>query len=86
MQGTYLNGFVRRATEKQVSNGVNAQTPHGALVSHKSALALEDLLRIVGCGMRRGRARLGNEDTKPGRHEARQRSRALPNLKTDLVL
>lgn len=50
----YLDGFVGGSGEEQVSGGVDAQAPHGALVADKRALALEDLLRVVRCTERRG--------------------------------
>lgn len=46
---THLDGLVRRATEEQVTHGIDTETPDRALVSHEGPFALEDLLRIIGC-------------------------------------
>lgn len=46
---THLDRLVRRATEEQVTHGIDTEAPDRALVSHKGPFALEDLLRIIGC-------------------------------------
>lgn len=45
---THLDRLVRRATEEQVTHGIDTETPDRALVSHKGPFALEDLLRVIG--------------------------------------
>lgn len=45
---THLDRLVRRATEEQVTHGIDTEAPDRALVAHKGPFALEDLLRVIG--------------------------------------
>lgn len=46
---THLDRLVRRATEEQVTHGIDTETPDRALMAHKGPFALKDLLRVIGC-------------------------------------
>lgn len=45
----YLDGLIWRPTKEKITSRIDTQTPHRTLVAHKSTLAFEDLLGVVGC-------------------------------------